>query len=140
MPLHCIGYRFLVLGTKHTERVGQCRAEGPLVDLALQRFTELLGQGEPHVDPAHLVTTDLGDSLWPQLFLVPQGVDHPGLVHRRERAGWPVGLEKSDHLLRCAAGLLHEDRHALQADLSPVSQALESIDQLVDAGLGGHHP
>lgn len=140
VTLHRLGHGLLVLGAEHTERVGQRRAESPLVDLALQRLTELLGHGEPHVDPAHLAATGLGDGLRPQLLLVPQGMDHAGLVHRRERARWPVGLEKGDHPLRRAAGLLHEDRHALQTELAPVPQALEAVDQLVGTTLGGHHP
>jgi hypothetical protein len=80
--LYRLDHGLLVLGAEHAQRVRQRRAERPRVNLALQRLTELLGQGEPLVDPAHRAATGLGDGLRPQLLLVPQGMDHAGFVQR----------------------------------------------------------
>jgi hypothetical protein len=47
VALHRTGHGLLLLGAERAKRVGQRHAEGPLIDLALQWLTELLGQGEP---------------------------------------------------------------------------------------------
>lgn len=82
MALHRLGHGLLLLGAERAQVVGQRYAEGPLIELALQRLTELLGQREPRVDPAGLVPAGTGDGLGAQLLLVPQRPDHPCLVHR----------------------------------------------------------
>jgi hypothetical protein len=140
VALHRLGHGLLLLGVERAERVGQRHAEPAIVDLSLQRLAELLGQGEALVDPARLAAAGLGDGLRPELLLVPQGEDHTGLVHGRERARRPVGLEQSDQPARRGARCLHDHRHALQAEPSPSPEPLEAVDDLVDAALGGHHP
>jgi hypothetical protein len=140
VALHRLGHGLLLLGAERAERVGQGHPEPALVDLSLQRLAELLGQGETLVDPARIAATDLGDGLWPLLLLVAQSEDHAGLVHGRERARRPVGLEQSDQPARPGARCLHEHRHALQTELAPAPEALEAVDDLVDAALAGHHP
>lgn len=130
----------LFLCAERAERVGLRHAELARVELLLQRLAELLGQGEPHVDPVGFATANLGDRLGPQLLLVTQLMNHSSLVHRRERAGRSVGLEQRDQLLRGRAWRLHDHRHSLDAELSPAPKALESVDQLVGAIRGRHHP
>ncbi len=70
MAFHRRGHSLLLLGTEAAQRVGQRHAEPSLVDLALQRLAQLLGQGEPHQDPARLAAADFGDGLGSQLLLV----------------------------------------------------------------------
>jgi len=82
VALHRLGHGLLLLGAERAQRVGQRYAEAPLIDLALQRLTELLRQREPRVDPAGLAPAGTGDGLGSQLLLVPQRPDHPCLVHR----------------------------------------------------------
>lgn len=140
VALHRSGHCLLLLGIERTERVGQRHPEPAFVDLSLQRIAELLGQSEALVDPARLAAANLGDGLRSLLLLVSQGEDHTGLVHGRECARRSVGLEKSDQPARPGARCLHEHRHALQAELAPTPEALEAVDDLVDAALAGHHP
>ncbi|MFH2006591.1 MAG: hypothetical protein ABI333_08405 [bacterium] len=139
VSFHRGGHGLLVVWAERAERVGQRHAERALVDLALQRSAEPLGQGESHEDPSALPVAGLGDGGRAELLLVPKGEDHAGFVHWRERARRPVGLEQRDALLRRTAGLLDEDGYALQAHLTPARKALEAVDDLEGAVLGGHH-
>lgn len=70
MAFHRRDHGLLVLRAEAAQRMGQCHAEPSFVDLALQRLAQLLGQGEPHQDPAGLAAAGLGDGLGPQLLLV----------------------------------------------------------------------
>ncbi|MFC1482463.1 hypothetical protein ACFL51_01515 [Myxococcota bacterium] len=82
VALYRAGHGLLVLGAERAQRMSQRHAESALVDLALQRLAQLLGQREPLLDPARLSPAGMGDGLGPQLLLVPQRPDHPGFVHR----------------------------------------------------------
>jgi hypothetical protein len=139
VTLHHAGHGLLLLGTERAQRVGQRHAKGALVDLSLQRLTKLLGQGEPHQDPTGPSATGPGDGLGAQLLFMPKRPDHPGLVHRTERAGWAVGFEQGTHPLGRRARRLHQDRHTLQAEPAPAREALEAVDELIGPVLGGHH-
>lgn len=139
VALHRGGHSLLVLWTERAERMGQRHAERPLVELSLQRLAEPLCQGEPREDPAALPAAGLRDGGRAEPVLVTKGEDYPRLVHRRERARGPVGLEQRDALLRLAARLLDEDGHTLETHMAPACEALEAVDDLEGAVLGGHH-
>jgi len=139
VAFHRLGHGLLLLGAERAKRVGQRYAEGPLIDLALQRLTELLGKREPRMDPAGLPPAGTGDGLGTQLLLVPQRPDHPRLVHRRQRPARPVGLEQGHHPLSLRARCLHQHRHLLQTETAPADEPLEAVDELVGSFLGWHH-
>jgi len=75
------GHRLLLLGREYAQGVGQGHPDSALIETLFQRLTELLGQREALENPAPLSAADLGDGGRPQLFVVSQVPDDPGLVH-----------------------------------------------------------
>ncbi len=140
VTLHRGGHGLLLVGAQRTKRVGQRQANGPLVYLAPQRLAQSLGERESQMYPAGFTTAQMRDGLGSQLLLVAQRPDHSRLVHRRQRARRPVGLEQGDHLLGGRPWRLQQHRHPLDAKKLPACQPLEAVDQLVGSVLGGYHP
>ncbi len=140
MPLDGTDDRLLLLVGERAQGVGQGHPEPALVELPLERLAELLGQGQPLHDPAPLATADVGDRGRTKFLGSAEVPDHPGLIHRRERARRAVGLEQRDLLLHRRARSLHQHRHLAQAELTPARQALEAVEELEVSAFGGDDP
>lgn len=131
-----VGQARLLGAREGREGVGQGRRQPPLVDIGRDRGAEPAAQRQAPVDPAAAAAEEAGDRRGREVVVVGQRADHAGLVHRAQRATRGVGLEEA-RLAHHAGGILDDDGHVGVARAGPAGQALEAIEDLVAAVVGG---
>jgi hypothetical protein len=117
--------------------MGERRADGPLVDLALDGGGEPGSQGQPAHDPGLAPAEERGDARQAEPVVVEQGADDAPLVHGRCRARRGVGAQQQELLLDRRAGAVDDGRHRGPSLVGPAGEPLEAVDDLEAAVAGG---
>lgn len=119
-----------------TQRERRGEREAAPVETLADLGGEAAGQDEAALDPPFLVAQQPGDGADGEAVLVGQGGGDAGLVHGAGRLGGRVGLEEPG--LEGDAGSGLDDDGDLATPLgSPAGQALEAVEDLVEAVSGG---
>jgi hypothetical protein len=128
-----------VLG-KRAEAVSQRYADVPRIHSARHRLAQVVGQRQSLPDPPGLLAATRCDSGRPHLLSEAKVVDHPGLIHRRQGAGWSVGLQQRHLGIGVAARSLQHHGHLLLTLGLPATKSFEPIDHLEGAVAALQHP
>lgn len=130
----------LVLGLQTAERLGQGHSHLSGVEAPGHRRRQSFSHRQPIEDPTAFFATAPGDGLRAQALLVTQGMDHAGLVHRRERAWWAVGPQQRRVRLLFSLWFLDHHRNTRHSLCPPSFEPFESIEHLETTLFDFDHP
>lgn len=126
----------LLLVGQGTERVGEGGADLGVGQLLLGRGAEVPADVEAAGHPARALAQEPGDLGLGLAVVVDERADDPRFVEGGHGTWRGVGAEQQALVLLGRGRPLDHDRHELAALLSPASQALEAVDDLIDAVVG----
>jgi hypothetical protein len=128
----------LVLDRQGAQGVGQGRSDFPPGQLVLGRRGQPRSDVHPSGHPLGFALQLAGDTGRAQALLAHQRAHYPGLIQGGQGAGGRVGQKQQAFVLgRRARGLDHH-RDEPVALLAPSLQALEAVEDLVQALFGGY--
>lgn len=128
----------LVLDGQGAQGVGQGRPDLPLGQFVFGHGGQPCSDVHPTRHPLGFALQLTGDTRRAQALLAHQRAHHPGLVQCGQSASRTVGQKQQAFVLgRGARGLDHHGDEPV-ALLAPSLQALEAVEDLVQALFGGH--
>ena len=127
----------LILVAELAQRVCERRADGPPGELALGGRRQAGADGQPSVAPAGLVPQQTRGGARGEPILVDQRADDPRLVEGGRGARRGIGHQQEPLVLGRQRRALDDDGHGGRTLLAPALQALEAIDDLEEAVVGG---
>ena len=130
VPCYRFAHRLLGRFVERTKRMRQCYAHFAYVDEADHCFAKPICHQQTGRHPRRLSPQNMGDAPGTEPLRVAQGLHHPRLVHRRERARRAIRFEQRDLLLQAGNRLQHH-RHILKIRCPPFFETFESVDNLV---------
>ena len=132
--------QILVFLFQGTQSVSQAGSDLALSQLLLRRraqaATDVDAAGHPGFFPAQH-SGNLGLRL---AVLVDERADDTGLVQGSQGPRWGVDFEEQSLVVLRRCRSFDDHRDQLEPQLTPASQALETINDLVIPVVGGHHP
>jgi hypothetical protein len=131
--------RFLSAIAQSAQRVGQSRADGPLVDFPLDCRTEPRGQGQAACHPGFAPAEKMRNASQPQAVLLDQRTDHARFVHRGRGARRRIRAQQQEFLLGTAGGTLDHGRQDRSPFVLPERETLEAVDNLEESVAVRHH-
>lgn len=138
MVLHGLKQGILVLDGQSAQGVGQGRSDLPPGQLLLGHGGQPRSDVHPTRHPLGFALQLAGDTRRAQALFAHQRAHHPGLVQCSQGAGRTVSQKQQTFVLRRGAGGLDHHGDEAVALLAPSLQALEAVDDLVQALFGGH--
>lgn len=138
MALGSAQERLLVLGRQGAQGVGQGGADLPPGELVLGRRRQACSDLQATSHPLGFALKGASDPSRGEAVLVPQRAHHPRLIQCGRAAGRTVGQKQQTLVLCGGTGGLDHHGDELVALLTPTLQALEAVDDLIQALLGGH--
>jgi hypothetical protein len=129
----------LLVVSEPPELESEGRADLAAAEGALSLEREPTAEGEARVDPRWLAAEQPSDRGWAVLVVVAQRADDEGLVEGARGARGRVGDEQAPLLLGARSRRLDQHRCERVAALTPASEALEAVEELVVAVGPKHH-
>lgn len=130
----------LVLGAQLAQGTREGGADDAPAELVLGGRRQAGADGPASFDPVGLVAQKASDGRRGEPVFVDERANHPALVESGHGARGSVGLQKQPLVLGGRSRVLDDDGHGALAQLAPAVQALESVDDLEGAVIGGGDP
>jgi hypothetical protein len=128
VALHGADEVLLAFFAHGAQRIGERRADRPLVDFAFDVRSKFRGEGQPAHDPRLAPAQELCNACQAEPILVEQGPDDTRLIHWRRRARRRVRTQEQQFLLDPRAGALDNCRHDRSPLVRPASESFEAVD------------
>ena len=137
MALGAVEELVLVLVAERAQGVRERRPDGAPGEPALRGRRQAGAKRQARLDPARLVAQQPRDAAGGQPVLLGERADHPRLVEGGRGARRGIGEQQEPLVLGGQRRALDDDGHAGRALLAPALQALEAVDDLEAAVVGG---
>lgn len=136
----CLEYLVLSLWRQRRQGV-RCRGSQPTSShFLLASWREPRGQLLTPHHPVELPAQEARNRARGQVIVGDERIYDQSLVEHGDGACWRVGHQHQAFVVDGGHGTLHECRQALRSGLAPALEALEAVEELVVAVIGGHDP